>query len=67
MARKTTIGSCGCIISDAKSAINKTVWICSKCKNKCGDSHYYFKVDGNNIAITKNNIKNGICLTCRTI
>ena len=57
-------GSCGCEISPAKSKINKTVFICSKCGQKCCSKHYYFNVDGNNIAITKSLFKKGICLKC---
>ena len=61
---KTQTGSCGCEISTAKSAINKTVYNCSRCKGKCCEKHYYFQVDGNNKAITKSNFKNGICAKC---
>lgn len=57
-------GSCGCEISTSKNKLNKLIFICSKCGGLCCDKHYYFKVDGNNIAITKANFKNGICLKC---
>lgn len=63
-ANALQIGSCGCEISAAKNQINKSVMICSKCKNKCCSSHYYFKVDGNNISITQSHFRNGICLKC---
>jgi hypothetical protein len=58
------VGSCGCEISSAKSAIGKTVFVCSRCGNICCDKHYYFNVDGNNRAITKTLFKNGICSKC---
>lgn len=64
MGIKTITGSCGCEISDAKNHIGKDVMICSKCGQKCCDKHYYFSVDGNNIAITKTNFSHGICHTC---
>jgi len=56
--------SCGCEMSSAKSQIGKTVFICSKCGEKCCDKDYFFSVDGNNIAITKTLFKKGICLKC---
>lgn len=63
-ARKTITGCCGCEISAAKNQIGKTVNTCSKCGGKCCNKHYYFHVDGNNIAITKSHYKNGVCSKC---
>ena len=57
-------GTCGCEISPAKTQIGKTVNVCSKCKGKCCNKHYYFNVDGNNIAITKSLFRMGICSKC---
>lgn len=61
---KTTIGSCGCEVSSAKSKLNKTTFRCSKCHGLCCEKHYFFNVDGNNIAITRQNFKQGVCLKC---
>lgn len=61
---KKQIGVCGCEISTAKSQINKTIFKCSLCGGYCCSKHYYFKVDGNNKAITKSNFNNGICSKC---
>ncbi len=62
---KKITGSCGCEISTAKKNIGKTVFRCSKCGGLCCDKHYYFRVDGNNRAITLTNFKNGVCIKCK--
>jgi len=62
--RHTITGSCGCQISAARSALGKTVFTCSICGGKCCDKHHFCNVDGNNIAITKALIRNGICSRC---
>lgn len=56
--------SCGCVLSTKKKDINKTVFKCSQCGGLCCSKHYFFKVDGNNISITKAHFKNGICSKC---